>query len=216
MSLPYFAYYVLLLIATVIVISPARRDRRLWPFFAVLASSLTEELIFEAIFLYTGHKYFLIYHIYAPVYYSLFAWYFFLVLPVGKIRNLIPYSIGFYIGGAIAAYFNGGKNFLFPGLEIDILGFLLIPLCLLSLYTLNVTDLSPIHSRPVFWISVATFIFYTSDFVVIGLKSYLGNYNDVRANTLARTLNFANNYLYYLLIIIGMICSRPARKSSQP
>lgn len=214
MQLPFLIYYLLLLIACIVSIPPARQDKRLWVFYAVLASSLAEELIFEIIYLYDGKKYFIIYHLYAPVYFTLFAAYFYLVLPMKKIRWFILASIVFYVLGSIFAYEKGGGFFQFPGLKIDALGFLLIPICLLSLYTLDVKDLSPILSRPLFWISVATFIFYTSDFVVIGLKSYLAHYNDKRANSIAGILNFANNYLYYLLIVIGMICSRPARKSS--
>lgn len=217
MKITFLVYYFLLFVACIVTVWPARQDRRLWLFFAVLASSLAEELIFELLRLYTGQKYFIIYHLYAPVYYSLFAGYFYLIMPVKKIRNLIPYSIGFYVGGSIAAYLNGGNLFLFPGLKIDVLGFLLIPLCLLSLYTLNVKDLSPIYKRPLFWISVATFIFYTSDFVVIGLKAYLSGHKDQGANQLVDNLNVANNYLYYLLLIIGMLlCSRPARRLSSP
>jgi hypothetical protein len=212
----FLIYYLLLLAACIVTLGPARTDRTLWFFFSVLATSLAEELIFESIRLLTGHKYFVIYHLYAPVYYCLFAAYFYRVMPPGKVRKAIPYSMGFYVGGSLAAWLASGDLFLFPGLKIDLLGFLLIPLCLLSLYTLDINDFSPILSRPLFWISVSTFIFYTSDFVVIGLKTYLAGYGDQRANNLARTLNIANNYLYYLLIIIGMICSKPARRLSPP
>lgn len=216
MDIYLYIYYVLLLLACIVTVPPARHDRRIWPFFAVLATSLAEELIFEVILKITGHKYFVIYHLYAPVYYILFSWYFYLILPVKKIRRAIPYSIGFYVGGSIATWVNGGGDFMFPGLKLEIMGFLLIPLCLLALYHMDVSDFSPIHSRPLFWICVSTFIFYSSDFVVIGLKAYLGTYNDQRAKNVTVILNFVNNYVYYLLITIGMLCSGPARRSSRP
>ena len=209
-------YYCLLLLAALLTIPPARRDRRLWFFFAVLATALLEELVFEFLLLYTGKKYFLIYHLYAPLYYSLFALYFYFTIPTKAVTRFIPWSIAFYCCGSALAWWNGGGLFLFPGLKIDILGFLLIPLCFIALYTLDAQDHTPITSRPLFWVSIATFIFYTSDFVVIGLKSYIGTYSDQRAKNVTTLLNFINNYLYYTIISIGMIWARPVRKFSQP
>ena len=205
-------YYFLLFIAAVLTLLPARYDKSIIWISILLFISLAEELVFEYLVLNSKNQYFIIYHIYVPVYYTLFALYFYQNILIEKVRRFIFWSIILFFLGSISwSFFNTGFS-QFPGLQINVAGFLLIILSLIGLYTMDATDRTPILKRSFFWISISTLIFYSSDFIIIGLKSYLSKYDKPLATVLNQFINVGLNYLYYLLIIIGMICSRSTRK----
>ena len=204
-------YFLLLFVAAVLALLPGRYDRSLYFIAALLFSDLVEELIH----FYTN-KY-IVYHLFVPVYYDLFACYFLANIPVKKVQTVLAWSlIVFPVLSLALSFFKTGFD-QFPSYQINSISVLLILICLIALYAMNIEDETPIIRRPIFWISISTLIFYSSDFIVIGLRSYLSRYDKPLADSLNQTVQRGLNYLYYLLIIIGMLlCTRSAGKSSSP
>lgn len=209
MSVDLLIYYLLLFLAAILALLPARYDRSVYFIFALLLTALVEELFFHYV-----HDY-IIYHLYVPVYYDLFVCYFIANIRIRRMRYLLGWSlVVFPVFSLVLSTLTGFQ--LFPSYQINSISVLLILICLIALYTMDVEDETPIVRRPLFWISISTLIFYSSDFIVIGLRSYLSKYNKDLADSLNQTVQRGLNYLYYLLIIIGMLCSRSARKSLSP
>jgi hypothetical protein len=215
MKINFIIYYVVLTTACLLSVIRIKHDRRLLVFSAMLICSLAEELLFE--FLEDSHicqNCFFIYHIYLPIYYCLFAFYFSLTIPTGKIRTLMRLSIPFFAILTLALSLSHGNFKNFPGVQLDIMSVLLIINSIIVLFLLDATDITPLYRRPVFWIAASTMIFYTVLFLLNGFFDYLFNNDKDLARDLNKFLNNNINYLYYLLIIIGMICSKPRKRYS--
>jgi hypothetical protein len=216
MTINHEIYYVLLFIATIASFICIKKDRRLLAFSLLLLFSLIEELCFEYLRLKTGHQYFVIYHFYAPVYYSLFACYYCLNVESKFLKKSLALSIPlFWIATAILSLSHHNYN-NFPGIQLNLIGILIIMASLIVMFNIDVRDKYPIYQRPVFWISLSTLIFYSGLFLLNGVYGYLLKNNEDLAKRLNAIVNNNLNYLYYLLIIIGMVCSKPVKKYSLP
>ncbi|UAY51549.1 hypothetical protein [Ferruginibacter albus] len=215
MKLSLIIYYIILFTACILSVIRIKHDRRLLVFAILLITSLSEELLFEVLeYKKVGKNFYFIYHFFAPVYYGLFAYYFSLAVPKGKIRNSIRISIPLFTIATLAISFSQESFKVFPGVQLNIIGVLLIINSLIALFQLDVRDRTPLLRRPIFWISISTLFFYSVLFSLNGFFNYLMKHNFNLAVNLYQLLNNNLNYLYYLLIIIGMLCSKPIQKYS--
>ncbi len=121
--------------------------------------------------------------------------------------------IFFAITSLIITFSNKGYN-NFPGIQLNIIAVLLIMNSLVILYTLDAKDKTPIYQRPIFWITTSTLIFYCSLFALNGTYNYLLKNNESLAKKLNLLINNNLNFMYYLLLIIGLLCSKQNKKYS--
>lgn len=208
-------YYIILTIACIMAVIRIKHDNRLLVFSILLICTLIEELVFE--FLEQTHRserFYFIYHIYAPIYYALFAYYYSLTIPQGVARILMRISIPIFTIATIWISLSAKSLNSFPSIQLDIIGILLIIDSLIALFQLDVENHVPIFRKPVFWIGVSTLLFYSILFSLYGFENYLIQHNPKLINRLTTLINNNLNYLYYLLIVIGLLCSKPTEKYS--
>jgi hypothetical protein len=217
MKINFIIYYIILFIAFLLSVFRIKHDKKLLVFSIMLAITLFQELLGGYLeFKKTGNRIFFIYHIFAPVYYGLFAFYFSSTIPQGRIRSLLRWSIPFFTVLSICISFGQKSMDTFPGIQLNIMSMLLIAGSMAVLFQLDVRDQMPLFRRPIFWISISTMFFYAALFSLDGFVNYLMTHDPKLGNDLTIFLNINLNYLYYLLIIIGMLCSKPRMKYSPP
>ena len=217
MRINFIIYYIILFIALLLSVARIKHDKKLLVFSIMLACTLFQEILGGYLeFKKAGNHIFFIYHIFAPVYYGLFACYFSSAMPYGRARSLLRLSIPLFAALSICISFWQGSVESFPGIQLNIMSILLIAGSMTVLFQLDVRDKMPLFHRPIFWISISTMFFYAALFSLDGFVNYLSAHDPKLGNDLTVFLNINLNYLYYLLIIIGMLCSKPRMKYSLP
>jgi hypothetical protein len=209
-------YYLILATAAVLSFIKTKNDKRLLIFSTLLLLSLIEELYFEwLLYKNKDESFYIIYHLFLPVYYGLFTWYLVQYLKKRLLKNVFLISIGIFGVTSISISFKLYHFTDYPSLPFNILGVLLIVDCLVILINLDVSDNISILNKPVFWIGVSTILFYSGTFSLMGFYNYLLKHrpkNEV--NELQNSINVILNYLYYLFISFGMIWSKPTLRYS--
>lgn len=147
-----------------------------------------------------------LYHLFNLLEYCLFS--LFLVKSV-KSKNIIRavrLSIFFFIltGFSISFFFYHFKGF--PGININIEGFLLSLLCIYILFNLDVDDNTPILRNSDFWICSGILIFFGCTFFFNGILTKILQIGQDKALKLFGIIHKPLNIILYSFIIIGILC----------
>jgi hypothetical protein len=153
------------------------------------------------------------YHIYAPIDYTLFCMYFMQLVPLKTRRWIIASILVFVlVSPSISYWYYHFKGF--PGINLNIEGVLICFICTYVLLNLDISRYDAIYKNPDFWISLGVIIFFGGAFFANGLYTYLNQIDKVQAIKLFSIVNAAN-LIQYTCYIIGFLCAIPRRSSIQ-
>jgi hypothetical protein len=187
-------------------------QRRFLPLCIVLTIQVAME--FTAAWMYVRrmeHEW--MYHIYAPIDYTLFCLYFMpLVSP--KYQRWITVSIPLFavVSASISYWYYHFQTF--PGANINTEGVLICIICTYVLLNLDIRRYDAIYKNPDFWISLGVIIFFGGTFFTNGVYTYLQEIDKVQAKKLFTIVNTAN-LIQYTCYIIGFLCALPRKSSIQ-
>lgn len=181
----------------------------------LLFCSLVTEIIVSV----TNHIYksygtiYLIYQIYIPIEF-LFLIYFLkqnITDNNNKISTFINWAIPFFfIADLILIYFLG--IFIFPGHILNLEGIIISILACNMLLNLPIDINTPIYKVSLLWISLGLLTYYSSSFIFNSLYNYLFINANKSHSLLQSILMIFPNYLLYLFLSIGILCSKPTQK----
>jgi hypothetical protein len=205
-SLYFYIYHSLLLAAIVLsLIAYFRGAKNFGWLAAVLSVTLLIELVVE---LMTKRQipFGWIYHLFNIIEYCLFV-----VFLLSFVKNKIVYksfgySIPVYIMLALSISHFFYRFAGFPGININIEGFLLFVLCTYILFNLDVSGKETLWQLPVFWICTGVLIFFGCTFFYNGIYSNVINLDKATALRLFGVLNKPLNIALYGFILIGLLC----------
>jgi hypothetical protein len=154
-----------------------------------------------------------IYHIFAGFDYALMATYLFNGINSKNIRKIVLYSIPIFIGFSFftSLYFYHFKGF--PGLIINIEGFLLVIFSAALLLKLEPAENEKFFLIPDVWICLGILIFFGGTFFFNGIYTKLLNMDEGKAMNLFGMINKPLNNCLYLFVFIGLICLIRKKKS---
>ncbi len=158
----------------------------------------------------------ILYHIYQPASYCLYALFFAEYFQVPWQRVVVMATIPAYVlsAGLISWQVTGAD--LYPGLNYNIEGLLLISLSVVTLFSLRVEPQVSILRLPVFWICCALLVFHSGIFFFNFLFPRMLVNNQQLARRLQDLVIQNLNYLLYLGFSVAFLCSHRIRKYSSP
>ncbi|HEY9257886.1 hypothetical protein [Chitinophaga sp.] len=206
-----YAYYVLLV--TCFIISLFHLQFREVKILSVLLGiSIITEVIVELIGT-EGLGFFIVYHFFVVLEYSLIT----IILRSGikDYRWRLLMGVSIFVFGIVSLFYSfvlGGWH-AFPGINITIESFLVICWCLLSFFSITPESEDSIFRHPVFWITLAFFIYFAASVSVNAFYNLLLENDTTRARHFFAVLNSLSNYLLYIMLIKGVVCFRSNRIS---
>jgi hypothetical protein len=102
----------------------------------------------------------------------------------------------------------------YPSININIESILLITWSLISFISIQAFNELSIYKLPVFWCTLAFFVYFSGTISVNSIYNLLLEKNQERARILFSIFNSAFNYLLYIFLTIGIISFRWQEKSS--
>lgn len=208
----FFIYHLLLAVTFILYLIFKRSDKRLVYLGILLAvSNIVETIVAYSINV--GQPFFYWYHIFIPIDYILLSLLFWNFQKVKWIKAFTIITIPFFV--IICLWLSIFKIPLneYPSLHSIFRGILLILVSVLTLFTFSEDD--KYYRVSIFWICIGVLILYSGGFFVKGFYNYLlERYPEEKQyfKRLHSLISIIFNYLFYGLIIIGLICSR-AKKS---
>jgi hypothetical protein len=188
-------------------------QRRYLPLCVVLTVQVVMELTVAWMFV-RKIDFVWMYHIYAPVDYTLFCLYFMqLVSP--KYRRWIAVSILVFALASVSISYWYYQFRTFPGANINTEGVLIVIICTYVLLNLDIRRYDAIYKNPDFWISLGVIVFFAGSIFINGLYTYLLEMDHNLAKKLFNIINSPLNLIQYSCFIIGFICAIPRRSSIQ-
>lgn len=216
MSLYYVIYHGLILIALVLAIICYRTRSRKYILLAILlTATLFVELMAEV--LYDKHQPFVwAYHGFVVLEYSLLCLYYLQSIGVTYARFAVRLSMPlfFVLSLGLSYFFYGFVSF--PGLNIDIEGFLLFLLFTHLLFNLRDPEETSIYSHPDFWMALGPMVFFGGTFLFNGVYTRLFQMDRSKALELFGIINRPLNIFLYGSLITGLLCSIRKTKSISP
>jgi hypothetical protein len=200
-------------VCLIISIVSYKNDKSLYVFVYLLSVSLTAELLTFIL-----HKfkidYNIIYHIYIPLEYCLWSFYFYLVIEPPKLKKIIIYSIPLFIFISIIFSLEIVSIQKYPNFQTNIEGILLIIWATFTIFNIEVKINLNIAKLPVFWICVAVLVYNCGIFSYIGVYNYICESRPSLTEGLKFYILNLLNYILYTLISIAFICSQKMKKYS--
>ena len=212
MNTLFIIYHVLLAITFILYLIFKRNDKRLIYLGILLAvSNLIEAIVAYSINV--KQPFFYWYHIFIPIDYVLLSLLFWGFQKVRWVRTLTIITIPFFIVISMwLSVFKIPPN-EYPGLHSIFRGILLIVISILTLFTFN--EKEKYFRVSIFWICIAVLILYSGGFFMKGFYNILLERYPAEKQYFKRLhsiISIIFNYLFYVFIIIGLVCSR-AKKS---
>lgn len=207
MTTYYFYYHLLIGIAFVLSITAFARGHKKFIILGVLlcftlAVELAADILYKKKIDFTW-----IYHLFNLVEYSLFCWFLSYSVWSKRVKQVVFMSIPVFliIGFCISFWLYSFSGF--PGININIEGFLLSVLCIYILFTLEADTNLPIYANSDFWICLGILLFFGCTFFFNGIYTGLFNISKQHALEIFAIINKPMNIILYLFIIIGITCS---------
>ncbi len=211
MAFERYLYYTLLVSAFVLTCINSKIDKNLVIICWLLFFSIVTESVSDGFRFFDETKRYSPYHFYIPIEYSLVTFYFSRLLQIAKLKKLLLLSIPFFIifGLIISIYFEGINDF--PSWQYNIEGTLIIIWCVISLFNLPLNPIVSIFKNFQFWFCIAFMIMFSGQFFLNGFFNPLKNTNPEITRKLIM-IYYVLNYLFYSLLIFGLLCSRTTRR----
>lgn len=147
-----------------------------------------------------------LYHSYNLVEYSLLCLFLIGSIKSTAIVRAIKISIPLFIISGLSISYFYYRFTGFPGLNINIEGFLLSVICVYILFNLEVLPTGSIFRNYNFWICSGILIFFGTTFFYNGVYTKIGHLNGNRAVILFSIINRPLNIILYAFIITGILC----------
>jgi hypothetical protein len=156
------------------------------------------------------------YHIYQPIEYILLTLIFYNNIRSAFVKKAMLASIPFFLTTLSIYYFFQPNSFNSEKfIDFQIESFFLIVWAILYLIEIVNTDavIDSIFRLPVFWLSFAVLLFYAGNIFIVGFRDFLAKYDVEMRDTLMYVPRYLN-LVFYLMIIVGLLCTRTRKKSS--
>jgi hypothetical protein len=154
-----------------------------------------------------GLKIFALYHITVPIYFILMALFLRSHITERIIRQTIIVSLAIFLVISISLSVFFYKIDDYPGIQINLMGILLISINLYVLLTLSPIPNTPIFRHPMLWICTGMIFFFSSIFFLNGVYNKLIEHKNPARGTLHKILNNAPNCIMYGCFVVGVVCS---------
>jgi hypothetical protein len=188
----------------------AEKNLKIFP--VLLFFSLFTEIL-SLFFVFHKVEYLFLYHLYVPIEYSLWAYYFYLAINKKLIKKIIISTIPlFIIFSFTISCIIGFKKF--STLQINMEGLLLITWAVICIFSIEInkgTEIS-IFLRPVFWICVAVLIYYSSTFSFTSIYNFIFESKKELLTVLRLYFLIVPNCIFYTCLSIAFICSQVIKK----
>ena len=199
-------YLCFLSISLLFAVFGKKREAGLKVFPYLLGISLFTEILAEVMAVY-DLNYYLLYHFYVPIEYSMWGAYFYLTIDQKKIKQLILFSVFLFSGVCLFLSLKAVTIQKFPSVQLNIESILLVILAVVTIFTIKVEQNRSIFVRPVFWVCSGVLIYYT------GITSFMGMYNFILVankellNLLRIYLLIVPNCILYTCLSIAFLCT---------
>lgn len=173
----------------------------------LLLSIITEAAVYTMYYLLELRPHFFIaYHFYIPFEYGLIARYLINHISNSHIKKIILISIpSFLIASILISFFRG--VFTFPGVNLNLEGFLIIVWTIISLFSLRPSKV-PLLRQQFVWVGVGFLVYYSGSFFFNFVYQFLVEEQSDVALKLNGIINKGLNYLLYTFFCISFICSQ--------
>jgi hypothetical protein len=186
-------------------------DRKVIYIAAILLTGLVAECI--VLFLKAGKiQHEVVYHIYIPVEYTLFALFLRTKTVNKKIDPFVLWSIPLYIIISISLSVFYYRFMDYPGLNFNIEGFFIIVWSVWLLNSFDEFEETFIFQKPVFWLCLGLIVFFAGNFIFTGYYNHLKNTDKKFADLLNGYINNGLNIFLYITMSISFICSHKTAK----
>lgn len=214
-SFQYITYIILLIICCSISFSLPFHSRSLVAFRYILSWAILIEVIvyYQSIHI-PGSKFtYLPYHIYIPIEYGLLTLFFMAQINKSILEKIGVISIFTFIFFSIITshFYTGWAKF--PGLILNVEGFLLIIWSLVIMFSVKPDLELPFHKLPIFWICLSVILYHSGTFVMNGLFNTLKE-NHILFKSL-RIINQSLNIIMYLMILLAFLLSNRMANSRE-
>ena len=213
-NLKYFYYF--LMVACFVNSLFLLKVRRIKILALLLFISILTEAIVE-VYISKGLNYYLIYHIFNTLEYSLITLSLVDGIPIKPIRKLMLYSIPVFINGSLIISLNMQDWTQMPCISNSFEALLIITWCIIALWCIEPNDDRSIFMLPSFWFIIAFFIYFICTLPFNGIFNYLitvkSNYT--KAKYLFSLINSVSNYFLYIFLLIGFSLYRWKRFTPQ-
>lgn len=155
---------------------------------------------------------FIIYHMNIPAYYLLTGSFFYFTVSSEKMKKIILVSMMLFIAACIYfSFFFYTKND-FPGIQLNIMGILLIALCSYTLLMIEPLPGVPLFRHPLIWICLSTILFFSGIFLLNGIYNYLVESKSPERRMINFVINNGLNCIMYTSFAIAFYCIHQLKK----
>ncbi len=212
MTFERYLYYLFLCTAVTLACINSKNDKKFIIICWLLFFSIITESVSEYFRFYAEAKRYSPYHFYIPIEYCLVTFYFSKLIQNVVLKKLMLISIPVFVllSTIISIYLQGINDF--PSWQYNIEGTLIIIWCVISLFNLPLNPNLNIFKTFQFWFCIAFMIMFAGQFFLNGFFNPLKNTNPEVKDKLI-FIYYILNYLFYTLLIFGLLCSRATRKS---
>ena len=205
-------YYILLVIAFAISYVCSKNDKALVIIYWLFLFSILSENVSDYFRHINEAKRYSPYHFYIPIEYSLVTFYFSRQLKIKWLKKVLPWTIPIFIlySIAISVFVQGTEEF--PSWQYNVDGILIIIWCVISLFNLPLNPEVTIYKTFQFWFCIAFMLLFSGQFFMNGFFNPLQETNPGITQKLIFIVYYILNYLFYTLIIFGLLCSRQTTK----
>jgi hypothetical protein len=179
-------------------------------FIPLLILSIVVEAIRDLLF--RKHNGMFLYHIYIPLEYAFISIYFTGFWNGSVKKNIIKWSSVIFLFFSIFISIKIIPVQKLPSIQSNVESILITILASFTLINIPIDEGKPIFYIPAFWICIGFILFYAGDFIINGTYNIIQKDNVKLAARLNETMNYIFNYLFYLLLTIGFLCSKAIRK----
>lgn len=206
-----YIYFFLLFVCLIASALYYKNDRSLLYILLLLFFSIITE-VGGIICQHNKTNYYPLYHIFTPIEYSLIALFFCTNNNSITLKKLIYYSIPMFVIFSIVCsiFFIPLNNY--PGFQYNIEGILVIAWSLTSLFSSRPDYKTSFYSHVLFWIASGFFIFHSGIFFINGVFNYFFMGKNNLLTSIHTIINTIFNYILYIFILIGILCSRKIEK----
>lgn len=205
-------YYVLLVLAFAISYVRSKNDKALVIIYWLFLFSILSETVSDYFRYSDEAKRYCSYHFYIPIEYSLVTLYFSRQLKIPWLKKVLPLTIPVFVlySIIISVFVQGVEEF--PSWQYNVDGTLIIIWCVISLFNLPLNPEVTIYKTFQFWFCIAFMLLFSGQFFMNGFFNQLKEANPDIITKLIFIVYYILNYLFYTLIIFGLLCSRQTRK----
>jgi hypothetical protein len=114
---------------------------------------------------------------------------------------------------ALSYFFYQSKDF--PGIQLNIMGTLMIGACLYIILTLEPIPGVPIYKHPMAWICLGYIVFFSATFFLNGIYNKLVETSSPYRSKVHTIINLSSNCFLYASLIVGLIFSNRIATDSE-